>query len=328
MQTIIESLKFRLWILSILILLVEGALSGGCSTKHTVKVDTPPNILPAKTASFDELRQLMASFDKIHGLSSNDLHLTMTSGRKESGRLERYHKVSGYLLLERPNAARLVITSPVMSKTIFDLVSIGESFRAWIPSRNKFYMRENNTGRGDIFEEDLPIPNAAHFFENIFPQAIDLDSPGIEVSIREEIDAGKKYYVLSTFKISSGTRLYPLRAIWFDRSNMTIARQQEYREDGLLLADIHYSEQTEIGGYFLPLKIHIDRPLDEYAFDMEIKTWRLNPNSPKNAFNLTPPPRAEIVHLGKWKRDNSLLRLPALPTFEKTFTSNLSDILR
>lgn len=293
----LKGLGIKFW--TVLILSIGGMLIGGCSVKHAVKVDVAPDTKTAKTASFSDLRQIIASYGQIQSLSSNDLHLTLTSGRKESGRLYRYRKVSGYILLKRPDAARLVIKSPVISTTIFDLVSIGDNFRVWIPSRNKFYTRENNA-EGDSFKDDLPaIPNGEHIFEDIFPQSIDFDSPGIHFSEREETEAGKKYYVISTFEMGSGTRLYPLRTIWIERSNLTIARQQEYREDGQIIGDIHYSQEAQIGGFFLPLKIHIERPLDGYTLDIEFKTWRINPGPPDKAFDLVPPPKAKIVHLGK-----------------------------
>jgi len=53
----------------------------------------------------------------------------------------------------------------------------------------------------------------------------------------------------------------------------------------------------------LPLKMHIDRPLDGYALDMEFKNWRINPDLADNAFILTPPEGAQIIHLIDKKAD-------------------------
>jgi hypothetical protein len=171
---------------------------------------------------------------------------------------------------------------------------------------------------------DLPvIPPSKDSLKAIFPPKIEFDSPRIQVSEHEETESGKKYYVLSIFKMGSGSRIYPMQTVWIARSDLTIARQEEYSDDGQLLDDIHYSDETQIDGFLLPLKMHIERPLDGYTLDLEFKTWKINPNSPDRVFDMAPPPRAKIVHLKNGKSENSMMRSPVFQLFENG-TSNRS----
>ena len=43
--------------------------------------------------------------------------------------------------------------------------------------------------------------------------------------------------------------------------------------------------------------IHIDRPLDGYALNLEFKSWRIDPDLPDNAFSLKLPEGVQIIHL-------------------------------
>jgi len=63
------------------------------------------------------------------------------------------------------------------------------------------------------------------------------------------------------------------------------------------LSDIIYSNEVRIDNYDLPLRIHIDRPMDGYILDLTFKNWSLNPDLPGDAFKLAPPPGAETIRL-------------------------------
>ena len=64
-----------------------------------------------------------------------------------------------------------------------------------------------------------------------------------------------------------------------------------------MVSDIAYSNEVEVSGLKLPLHIHVDRPLDGYALDLEFKSWRINPELPDNAFLLKLPEGVQVIHL-------------------------------
>jgi outer membrane lipoprotein-sorting protein len=142
----------------------------------------------------------------------------------------------------------------------------------------------------------IPI-RGGHIFEAIFPQSIQVDAPGFLFSLEEEADARAKYYILSVYKEGATKRIYAVRKLWIERSSLSIARQQVYLEDGRVASDINYSDETEVNGFKLPLHMHIDRPLDGYALNLEFKSWRTDPDSPDNAFSLKLPDGVQIIPL-------------------------------
>jgi len=282
---------------SVLLALVWCAGSG-CSIKRTVRTAVNPKILQAQSATFEELLSIAQSFANISALSSNNLRFTLTSGKIESGELQKYRSAPGYILLKRPDSIRLVVQIPVTKTALLDLLSVGDEFCVWVPRENKFYTGKNSAM--ELVAEDLPNSpgftiRATHIFEAILPPSIAPDAPGIYVAVREEMTSDAKYYVLSLYREGDSRRIHPVRDIWIERSGLTVKRQQVYRDEGHVVSDITYSGELFVDSYHLPGKIHIDRPMDGYALDMEFKAWRVNPDLPEDAFILTPPEGAQIV---------------------------------
>jgi outer membrane lipoprotein-sorting protein len=286
-------------------LLVILSVASGCGIKRTVKIEVPRKILQAKTASFSELIDIVGEYDKIRSVSGR-LRLTFTSGKWESGKLDKYREAPGYILLRRPDDMHLVIQNPLTKTAELDLLSTGDDLRVWIPSKNEFYVGKNSAK--ELVAENLPnspiIPiRTAPIFEAILTRSIGIDSPEIRVSLKDTADASAKYYELQTYKEGKTFRIYPVRNIWIERSALTISRQQIFLEDGQMASDIVYSNVISVDGFSLPLKIYLDRPLDGYTLNMEFKTWEVNKDLPDNAFVLTPPPGAQVVHLKEKDRE-------------------------
>ncbi len=284
----------------ICLVLVAAIWAGntGCGIKRTVKVTVPPGILQAKSATFDELLGIIRSYDNIYCLSSNNLRITLTSGKRESGELQKYASAPGYIVLQRPNSTRLAVQYPVTRNTILDLLSVGDDFCVWVPSENKYYTGKNSAK--ELVAEDLPNSpgftlRATHIFEAIIPQVIVKDIPDVLFASAEEVSADAKYYIFTVFREGVAPRLHVVKRIWIERSALTIARQQVYQEEGQLVSDIAYSHVIQVDGFALPQRIRIDRPVDRYCLDIEFKNWLVNPELPDSAFTLAPPSGAQIV---------------------------------
>ena len=279
--------------------------NAACSIKKTVKTGVSPKILNAQTATFEELLGILRGYDNINSLSSNDLRITLTTGKRESGEAQVYRSSPGYILLRRPDSLRLVVQLPVTKTAVLDLLSAGDDFSAWIPRENKFFTGINSAKV--LVAEDLPdAPDltirATHIFEAILPRSIALDAEGIRIAPEEAGDAEAKYYVLSVYRESAGPLMLPVRKVWIERSRLTVSRQQVYGDEGRMVSDITYAQGPPVDGFALPVKIRMDRPLDGYTLDLEFKTWRVNPDLPDKAFVLEPPPGAQIVPLKEKER--------------------------
>ena len=171
-----------------------------------------------------------------------------------------------------------------------------------LPEEQKFYRGKNSArelvARDPENSSEFSIPiRGTHIYEAIFPQSMDLNAPGTWISMVEQADQGAGHYVLTVFREGTPPRLQVVRTIWISRSTLTIARQQVYSKKGELVSDITYSNVTVVEGVPLPLKIHVDRPVDRYTLDLEFKGWNVNPDLGENAFVLQPSPAYEVIEL-------------------------------
>ena len=277
-----------------------------CWVKHTVRVAVPSNILKARTATLDELVSLIDSNSvRIKSLSSQTLRVTFTSGKTESGRLQVYTSVPGYILLRWPDDILMNIQNPLIKTTIVELLSAGDDFSLWLPSKNQFFKGKNSTKEfaSEGVSHDMEFTaRPIHIFQAILPSKIPLDEQDVFIGMEESQDAGLKYYVVSVYRQEGAKRLRSDRKIWIERAGLTISRQVMYGDEGKISGVIKYSNPVIVEGVFLPLSIYIDRPLDGYSLDMQFKDWRVNPDLPADAFVKTPPPGAQVVPLREKQR--------------------------
>jgi len=304
----------RVPVFAILILALLAFMgSAGCGIKKQTRIEVPQKILDAKTATFGELLEIVNSYDTILNLTCNPVKVTLTLEKLESEEevLDEYKKVSGYLLLRRPDSIRLVVQEPIIKTALADLVSVEDDFSIFMRRSNKFY-RGKNSAKVLIVEDspdspEIPI-RPGDLFEALLPKKMDLNSPGIRISMTEDIDSEAKYYVLSAIKIPETGRAQILRRIWIERSKLEIARQRLFGEEGQITGDISYSNMELRDGYSLPKVIYMNRPYEGYSFEIELNRdrCRINSGIRDEAFILEPPEEAEIILLKEKGRSGDL----------------------
>ncbi len=287
-------------LLGVILALALGLAGPGCRIKRKVSVEVPARVLAAREAGFDRLVDIVNGYGTIPDLANARMKVTLTYGRWESGEQEEYKRAPGYLLVRPPDRLRLVVQNPITKTAIFDVLSVGDDFSAWVPGKLRFYRGKNSAD--SLVLEELPggIPlRAPHLYEALVPAGLDLAAPGMKVGLEEAADREAKYYILSSCREGAGARIHCLRRIWIERSQLAVARQQIYREDGRLLSDIEYLGMEPIDGVYLPGEIRLTRPEDGYAVKLEFEreSWRVGRGLKDEAFVLSPPPEAEIVNL-------------------------------
>ncbi len=281
------------------VLLVAAVAScTGCKKRTTIKV--PKAILQARSATPAELLHIVNGLDGIQTLKAGNIKAEYTSEKKEGSliELEKYPRAPGYIMLKRPDSLRLVIQNPVVKNKEISLVSEGDEFRVWVHGRRKFYIGKNSSEKliSEDLEEDTEIPiRAGHIFEAIFPEPIPLDDSDLGYAVIEEEDTQAKYYVLTVNSIGSSPRILSLRQFWIERAGLTISRQRIFNDDGQIVSDIHYSDPVEIDKYALPRKINIERPLDGYTLELEIKDWVVNSVFRDDTFSLEPVEGVKVI---------------------------------
>jgi outer membrane lipoprotein-sorting protein len=281
------------------------ALAAGCAVKKTTHIAPAQQLAPARTATKAEL--LTAYNKQVKSIESLNatVNLVLTAGSEYSGVIQQYHDVNAFILAQRPASIRMIGQAPVIAKDVFDMTSDGKTFRIFIPSQNKFL-----TG------SDTLVRAAAKPIENLRPQHV-LDAlfwpeipEGAPLLIEEFEASPNRYYILTLLRrADAGPEIE--RKIWFDRTNLSIARVQIYGPEGRLDADIAYS------GWAAPAAasaapatattsqpqfandIHLRRPQEDYQLEIKFTKLTLNAPIPADRFDLAQPPGSTLVRVGE-----------------------------
>jgi outer membrane lipoprotein-sorting protein len=282
-----------------------GCGGSGKTATHVI----PPAARPViKDASEEELLEKYNAYVRRVKSVNATAELKTTTGSQYNGVIDEYHEVKAFLLASRPAEIRVIGQVPVVGKTIFDMASDGQQFELSIPPRNKFL-------EGPVAIErtsSKPIENLRpqHLYEALlWPDVQKAES----VLFEEANDEVARYYVLTVLR--GGYKTEILRKIWYDRSDLNVARFQSYGPKGVLLSDVRYSDwqpvtpdtsaansapeasnSTAVLEY--PRRIRLQRTHEEYRLDINFSKITLNEVLEADRFKITVPAGVEITHLG------------------------------
>ena len=234
-------------------------------------------------------------------------------GGIKKGHYTDYKEIRGYVLARKPGALHMIGLMPIVRTTAFDMVSDGQDFKVWIPTKNRFVIGKNA----------VATPNTDQTVENIRPQNIyeallirHID-PNSEIAVLEngyEIlhdSKGRRvlqddYELTVIQKYDQGWRL--ARKIIFGRTDLRPHRQYIYSEDGRVATDARYAEYKDFDGISYPSRIEILRPQEEYDITLNMLKVDINKLLTDDQFLLEQPPGADVIHLD---RPQSSLAVPA-----------------
>lgn len=274
-----------------LLLAVVALLASGCAVSQRRTVP-PAEVRPALEATPD---QLLAQYNQlaraVRSLNAG-VEMVPVAGSSYSGVIEQYHDVRGFILAQRPASIRVIGQAPVVAKDIFDMVSDGETFRIYIPSKNKFIVGPATFER----PAKKPIENLRpqHLLDALFWPEMDLRQ---QVLFEEFNAEPARYYVLTV--VRGVSRLEVVRKIWFDRAELSLARIQLYAPGGRLVSDTRYADWQPVAEVRYPREIRIARPHDDYQLEVRITQLTLNEAIAANRFDLEQPPGTELVRAGE-----------------------------
>jgi hypothetical protein len=292
-----------------LLLATLAAISCGCGGRTGVKghIQIAPSRRPvAKEASREELLEAYNLIARSTKTLNATVEMKPTAGSRYSGVIDEYHEVKAFLLAARPAQIRVIGQAPVIGTTVFDMASDGETFRVSIPSKNKFLVGlvavERPSGK--------PIENLRpqHLLEALLWTEIRKEEA---VTLREFNDENARYYILTVLR--GGYQVEVLREIWFERSDLHVARVQTFGPKGVLISDVRMAEwqapdngvaptasaTASTAAASFPRAIRIERPHDDYKLDLQVTKVILNEEIPAERFKLEQPAGAELVRVGE-----------------------------
>lgn len=288
-------------------LLIELLAGCAASNKHGA---APTAIRPQLDA---DQAQLVESYnrqaDAVHAVNAS-VQMSPTAGSAYSGVIHQYHEVSGFILAARPALIRVIGQAPIVSTNIFDMVSDGQTFRIFIPSKNEFLVGPTQLERAT----KNPIENLRpqHLLEAFFWASISAS----QAVVLEQVDAPPaRYYVLTVLR-GSVPKFEIARKIWFDRADLRVSRLQIYGPGGRLDSDISYADWQNVPSTNLeangapvaknnvfPRTFRIARPQQDYQLSVVIAKLALNTDIPPDRFSLTQPAGTELVNLGAGQQE-------------------------
>jgi hypothetical protein len=290
-----------------LILATLAAISSGCGGGRVVTGHTVVTLKPvAKEATREELLEAYNLIARSTKTLNATVEMKPTAGSKYSGVIDEYHEVKAFLLAARPAQIRVIGQAPVIGTTVFDMASDGETFRVSIPSKNKFLIGLVAVERAS----SKPIENLRpqHLLEALLWTEIRKEEA---VTLKEFNDENARYYILTVLR--GGYQVEVLREIWFERSDLHVARLQTFGPKGLLISDIRMAEwqlpdnavaqaasaTPSNATALFPRAIRIERPHDDYKLDLQVTKVLLNEEIPAERFKLEQPAGAELIRAGE-----------------------------
>jgi hypothetical protein len=138
-----------------------------------------------------------------------------------------------------------------------------------------------------------------HILEAILVEPVG-GTPDSAYFLEEVQDTRYKYYVIGVLEPGGADSpvMHLRRKLWIERSTMELRRQQVFAE-GALVSEVQYGEPVGVGGWMVPTRVEIHRPLDRYSisFRFDPASVQVNRETPADSFLLQPPPGAELVEV-------------------------------
>jgi outer membrane lipoprotein-sorting protein len=240
------------------------------------------------------LDALARQYNAIHDFSA-EVNMVPALGSTEKNKVTEYKDVRAYILFRMPADIRIIGLYPVVRSKAFDMVSTGGEFKLYVPARNRFIV-----GKNEIIK---PSPNKLenlrpqHFQDAMLVRPID---PATDKLMMENLtDEENAFYILHVIHENASGQLQLARNIWFNRTDLSLARQMIFDNDGNILTDARYRDWKAWDNVPFPKHIEINRPRDEYAVVIDIVKMDINKGIGQEKFALDQPEGTTLQVVGQ-----------------------------
>jgi outer membrane lipoprotein-sorting protein len=263
------------------LLLLLPTLSGCFVHTRTVKQAKMPDVIRSATAD-----QLVESVNEqcqaIKSLSAT-VQFQATEGGPRKGKEKTYTSFSGYILLRKPEAVRVIGLVPVLHTRAFDMASDGNTFKLLIYYPHNHVIEGSNTVTK---ESPNPLENLRPkiFFDSLLINCIQPDDlVTLTTDSETNIDPKSKQLMLDpqydltvVRRKPDSQELIPQRVIHFSRVDMHTVQEDIYDPEGSIQTQAIYGPMQQFGLQTFPGTITIKRPLEEYQIVITIQKINVN----------------------------------------------------
>jgi hypothetical protein len=287
------------WRRSSWVLLLLPLLNGCLVHTRIVKRATMPSVV--MTATADQLVKVINNrCNEIHSLSAI-VNFKLTEGGPRKGKEQTFTSFSGYILRRNPGSLR--VAGYLVGLPAFDMATNGESFKLWIPTRNKLFEGSNAVTK----ESSNPLEN---FRPSIFADSLLVgciladDLVTLTSETRTELDAKSKqltirpdYDLTVSRRKGNSQELIPERVVHFSRTDLQLYQEDIYDAKGTIQTTAIYGPMQMFGQQRFPGTVIIKRPLDELQILITIQKLTVNRAISDDKFDLNIPETATIQKL-------------------------------
>lgn len=284
------------------LLLLLPTLSGCFVHTRTVKQAKMPDVIRSATAD-----QLVESVNEqcqaIKSLSAT-VQFQATEGGPRKGKEKTYTSFSGYILLRKPEAVRVIGLVPVLHTRAFDMASDGNTFKLLI------YYPHNHVIEGSnavTKESPNPLENLRPkiFFDSLLINCIQPDDlVTLTTDSETNIDPKSKQLMLDpqydltvVRRKPDSQELIPQRVIHFSRVDMHTVQEDIYDPEGAIQTQAIYGPMQQFGPQTFPGTITIKRPLEEYQIVITIQKINVNLTLNDDQFEIKIPEGTPVKKL-------------------------------
>jgi outer membrane lipoprotein-sorting protein len=252
---------------------------------------TQPLLVADRSTLVDSIAR---QYQAIHDFNAT-VDMVPALGSAEKSKITEYKDVRAFILFRKPGDIRLIGLYPVVRNKAFDMVSDGTNFKLYVPARNRFLVGRNEIDQPS--ENKLENLRPQHFLEALLVRPIDANRD--KLLLENFTDEDNAFYVLHVIHVNGGGQLQLDRTIWFNRYNLTMARQLIFDAAGNILTDARYTEWRPYDNVAFPKHIEINRPRDEYAVVIDIVKMDINKGVSEDKFVLDQPEGTTLQVVGQ-----------------------------
>jgi outer membrane lipoprotein-sorting protein len=276
-------------------------LSGCLWNTHKLPVPKAP-LIEQSAAPAELVRQLNKRWQALQSLNAS-VEIQASVLKPKQGVATDYTAIRGIILMRKPEMLRVLGRVPVVGTRAFDMVSDGQKFTLWIPSKNIAFKGSNTVKKksANQFENLRP----GFFLDALVVRGLEPDDwYGVVADSETVEDAARKNlftvpeYVLSISRHKPDSReLIPERVVTFNRENLLPTQQDLYDSDGNLETQVFYYGYKDFGTGTYPTKVVIKRPIEDIQIVLTVDKVAENQTLSDGQFVLEPTEGTKIQNL-------------------------------
>lgn len=287
--------------LSLALLLALPALNGCLWHTRKVPKAMPPTVVlnAAPQKLVDIINQQYAAIQSL----SAAVTFTATSGGTLSGQEKTVTPFSGYILLRKPEALRVIGYLPVVHSPAFDMASNGNTFRLVIPPKSEAIEGANELTQPsqNAFENLRPYM----FFDSmVIPEigsdevlSVTADSDMVVNPKTRKLEIQPEYQLTVQVRQPNSRFTQVHRVIHISRTDLRPMQQDIYDQNGQVQTQAIYGSLQTFGSEHFPGTVTIRWPQQQEQILITISKLRVNLPLADDQFELKIPEGTKIKEL-------------------------------